>query len=400
MSAASAPSPTRSESPAPWALVVLLGLLSAFGPFSTDMYLPGLPRLADDLSASTAATQVTLTTSVAGIAVGQLVAGAVSDARGRRPVLLTGLAAYAVASVACAVSPDVWTLSAVRFLQGMAGGVGIVLARAIVRDRYTGIAAAQTLSALLLVNGVAPIVSPIAGGQLLTVTDWRGIFVVLAGIGVALLVASARLPESLPPERRRPGGLQATRTAFTGLLRDRGFVGYVLTGGFAFGAMFTYIAGSPFVLQDVYGLSEQAFSITFAVNALGIVAAGALNRVLVARAGPARLLAAGVAVQAAGAALLLVSALADLGLPGLLPGLWLITAPIGLIVPNAAALGMDRHPEVAGSASALIGLVQFAIGAVVAPSVGLIGAASAVPMACIIAVFAAASVAVRATLAR
>ncbi len=364
------------------------------------MYLPGLPRMADDLGATTAAAQVTLTTCVVGLALGQLVAGALSDARGRRPVLLLGLGAYAAASLLCALAPTVWTLAAIRLLQGAAGGAGIVIARAVVRDRWSGTVAAQTFSALLIVNGLAPILAPVLGGQLLRVTDWRGVFVVLALIGALLLLAAARgLEESLAAQHRRSGGLRASLTAFAGLLRDRAFVGCALAGGLAFGALFAYISGSPFVLQDVFGLSESAFSAVFALNSVGIVVFGLLGRRAVARLGPARLLTIGLGVQSAAGIVLLAAAAADAPLAGILAPLVLVVAPIGLIAPNAAALGMERHPEVAGSASALLGLSQFAIGAAAAPLVGLFGAATAVPMAAVVAGFALAALAARTALA-
>jgi MFS transporter, DHA1 family, multidrug resistance protein len=381
--------------------VVLLGALSAMGPLSMDLYLPGLPRMADDLGTAASPAQLTVTACLLGLAVGQLVAGPVSDARGRRGPLLVGLVAYGVASALCALAPTVWVLVALRFVQGLAGAAGIVIARAVVRDRHTGVAAARFFALLMLVNGLAPILAPLIGGALLQVTSWRGIFVVLAGAGAVLALAAATgLPETLAPDRRHTGGLRATTAAFGTLLGDRAFVGYALSSGLAFAAMFAYIAGSPFVLQDLYGLSPQLFSVVFGANALGIVALSQVSGALVARTGPRRLLALGMCASAGGAAVLLLGALAGLGLWGLLVPLWVVVASIGLIAPNATALGLASHGEHAGSASALIGMAQFSLGAVAAPLVGLGGGDSAVGMATVIAALGAGGLATFAALTR
>jgi DHA1 family bicyclomycin/chloramphenicol resistance-like MFS transporter len=260
-------------------VVLILGALSAFGPLSIDMYLPGLPSLGATFDAPAWAVQLTLTACLAGLALGQIVAGPLSDRFGRRRPLLAGVSAYAVASLLCALAPTVHTLVVLRFAQGVAGAAGIVIARAIVRDMHSGVAAARFFSLLMLVNGLAPILAPVIGGQVLTVTTWRGVFVVLAAIGALLVAAAAAgLRETLAPADRHPGGVGETLRTFRRLLSDRVFVGHALACGLAFGAMFAYIAGSPFVIQDIYGASPQLFSVMFAVNALGLVAAGQANR--------------------------------------------------------------------------------------------------------------------------
>jgi DHA1 family bicyclomycin/chloramphenicol resistance-like MFS transporter len=369
-------------------LVVLLGALSTFGPLSMDMYLPGLPAMARDLSAPAWAAQLTITTSMLGLAGGQLVAGPISDTLGRRRPLLAGLAAYMATSLLCAFAPSVWVLLALRLVQGGAGAAGIVIARAIVRDLHEGVEAARFFAMLMLVAGLAPILAPIAGGQLLHVTDWRGIFVVLAAIGAALLLAAWWiLAETLAEgHERHGGGLVATLHVFGGLLRDRPFMGYVLSAGLTFAAMATYISGSPFVLQDIHGVSPQLFSLLFAINAGGIMLASQLSRKLVAVHGPRRLLDAGVTIGAAGGIGVLVSVVAGLGLGGLLPSLFVMVSSIGLVLPNSAALALADHPRTAGSASALLGLAQFAIGAVAAPLAGVAGSHTALPMAIVMAV--------------
>jgi DHA1 family bicyclomycin/chloramphenicol resistance-like MFS transporter len=382
-------------------LVVLLGALSTFGPLSMDLYLPGLPSMATDLSAPAWAAQLSITTSMLGLALGQLVAGPISDARGRRRPLLGGLAAYLFASLLCAMAPTIWVLLVLRLIQGAAGAAGIVIARAVVRDLHTGVAAARFYAMLMLVAGLAPVLAPLAGGQLLHVTDWRGIFVVLAGIGAALLLAAWwTLAETLPVQRRHTGGLVATLSVFGGLTRDRLFVGYTLALGLSFGAMATYISGSPFVLQEVHGVSPQLFGALFALNAVGIMAASQASRALVGRFGPRRMLAAGVTICAAGGLGVLAAVVLDGGLAALLPSLFVMVGSIGLVMPNAAALALADHPRTAGSASALLGLSQFAFGAAAAPLAGVAGSHTALPMAIVAATLSASSLACLVLLAR
>jgi DHA1 family bicyclomycin/chloramphenicol resistance-like MFS transporter len=374
-------------------LVLLLGSLSAFGPLSMDMYLPGLPSMARDLSAPAWAAQLTITTSMVGLAGGQLVAGPISDALGRRRPLLVGLAAYLAASLLCAMAPNIWLLLIFRLIQGAAGAAGIVIARAIVRDLHTGVAAARTFALLMLVNGLAPILAPLVGGELLHITDWRGIFVVLAAIGAVLLLAAwAMLAETLAPEARHGGGLVATLRVFRGLVGDREYMGYALALGLAFGAMAAYIGGSPFVLQDIYGASPQVFSLLFALNAGGIVVASQVGRALLERRGPRGLLDVGVAMSALGGLGVLASVVLDIGLPTLLPSFFVLVSSIGLVFPNATTLALADHPGTAGSASAGLGLSQFAIGALAAPLAGVAGSDSALPMAIVAATLSVGSV--------
>jgi len=387
---AAPPAPGRGEPPARRAhMVVILGALSAFGPLSIDMYLPGLPSLGATLDAPAWAVQLTLTACLAGLALGQVVAGPLSDRFGRRTPLLIGVSAYAAASLLCALAPTILALVVLRFAQGIAGAAGIVIARAIVRDMHSGVAAARYFSLLMLVNGLAPILAPIIGGQVLRVTTWRGVFVLLAGIGVVLVAAAAAgLRETLAPEDRHPGGVAETVRTFHRLLGDRVFLGYALACGLAFGAMFAYISGSPFVLQDIYGASPQAFSVLFAANALGIVGASQANRALLHRFAPHAILRAALVAQASAGVALLAVVLAGAGVWGIVPLLFVVVASLGLVLPNATALALAGHPRVAGSASGLLGVLQFIVGAAAAPLVGVAGTGTAVPMATVIAVLA------------
>lgn len=380
------PASDRRTARASVRLVLILGSLSAFGPLSIDMYLPAFPSLSADLRVGPSAVQLTLTTCLIGLAVGQLVAGPLSDSLGRRRPLLVGLVVYTTLSAACVVAPSVYALAGLRLLQGAGGAAGIVIAGAAVRDRFSGVAMAKFLSTLLLVNGLAPIAAPLLGGQLLRVMSWRGVFVVLAGIGLVLLVVCLLwFDESLPVERRRAGSLRDTLRSFSLLVRDRTFDGYALTGGLAFAAMFAYISGSSFVLQDIYGLSAQQFSLVFGTNALGIVAVGQVNRWLVGRFSARLLLGISLGTATVGGGLVLAAIVGGLGLPMLLPGLFAVVASTGSVLPNTRALAMTDYPDLAGTAAALLGLLQFAVGGVVAPLIGLAGTGTALPMAVVIA---------------
>ncbi|MGW7537478.1 Bcr/CflA family multidrug efflux MFS transporter [Amycolatopsis sp. NPDC054798] len=361
--------------------LLVLGGLSAFGPLSIDMYLPALPRMAGDFQASDTTVQLTLTAFVIGLAVGQIVAGPLSDSFGRRRPLLIGLGLYIAGSVAAAVSPGVELLIAARSVQALGAAAGIVIARAAVRDLYTGKAMTKFFSLLLLVNGLAPILAPVLGGQLLTFTSWRGVFVVLTAFGALLLVAVAfALPEPLPVERRHPARLGGVLRTYGRLLADRTFLGYALTAGLNFAALFAYISGSSFALQDVYRLSPQEYSIVFGLNGVGIVLAGQLNGWLVGRFPERTLLRAGLAVSTLSGLVTLAAALLRLPLPALLIPLLFMVSCIGIISPNASSLALAGHARTAGSASALLGVLQFAIGGIATPLVGLGGSGTAVPM--------------------
>lgn len=367
--------------------VLILGGLSALGPLSTDMYLPALPTISQELGGGMAQTQLTLSAGILGLALGQIVSGPSSDAYGRRGPLLVGMLAFALASLLCTVAPSVNILIALRFVQGVAGAAGIAIALAVVSDLYAGAAQSRMFSLLMQVSGIAPIIAPIIGSQLLAFSSWRGVFVALAVIGVMLLLAVGfGLGESLPEQRHQRGGIAAMLQIFRGLLGDRRFVGYALSSGFAFAAGISYISSSPFILQGLYGVSEQQLGWVFGVNALGIVLMAQVSGRLAGRVSPQTLLMWGAAAMALGGVGLLLVAFAGVGLVGILPLLFVVVASLGLIAPNATALALAGTRN-AGSASALLGVLQLTIGAVAAPLVGLGGTASALPMAVAIAVF-------------
>jgi MFS transporter, DHA1 family, multidrug resistance protein len=364
------------------ARTVVLGSLTAAAPLSIDTYLPALPAIAVELEASASLVALTLTACVVGLAVGQLVAGPLSDVLGRRRPMIVGAVGFVVGSAACAAAPDVATLVALRLAQGLFGAVGIVLARAVVRDLYEGPAAARAFAALMLVSGVAPIVAPVLGGQLLRLTSWRGVFVVLAALGAVVLVGVLlAVPETLPPDRRRTGGWRTTRHAFGVLLADARVLACVAAAGFGFAAMFAYISGSTFVLQGLYGLSPQEFSGVFAVNSVGIVSAVQLSGRLVGaeKVRPQRMVPLGLVIAVVGSATVLAGAL-GLGVWGVVVGLFVTVCGVGTALPAATTLSLADHPEHAGSASALLGTAQFIVGGFSAPLVGLGGGATALPM--------------------
>ncbi|MFD0314568.1 multidrug effflux MFS transporter [Streptomyces flavalbus] len=367
-------------------VTLVLGGLTATPPLAMDMYLPALPEVTSSLHAPAATVQLTLTTCLAGMALGQLVVGPMSDRWGRRRPLLVGLAFYVVATALCAFASTVETLVAFRLVQGLAGAAGIVIARAVARDLYDGMAMARFFSTLMLISGVAPIIAPLIGGQILRVTDWRGVFVVLTVVG-ALLTAVVwfRLPETLPAADRHSGGAGETLRAVRALLADLPFTGYMLCGAFTFAALFAYVSASPFVVQEIYGASPQTFSLLFGLNSIGLVAAGQLNgRVLVGRVSLDRVLTVGLGIIVAAATALLLMTLGVFGDVGLVPvaaALFVLMSAMGVTLPNTQTLALLRVRHAAGSASALLGTSGFLIGAVASPLVGIAGEHTAVPMA-------------------
>jgi DHA1 family bicyclomycin/chloramphenicol resistance-like MFS transporter len=368
-------------------ILVLLGALAAMGPAAIDMYVPALPQIAADLDVSVASTQLTLTTFLIGLGIGQLVSGPLSDVFGRRPPLLASIAVYATAGVACALANAVPVLACARFAQGLAAAAGVVISRAIIRDLYGGPGLARSYSRLYLIVGIAPIVAPVVGTQVLRFTSWRGIFVILFCFAAALLVAAAvRLPETLPRERRTPADFRSTATSFRYLLAHRGLVGYAVTLGCGTGALVAAVSGAPFVVQDVYGESPQVYGFLVLLGGLAVVSANQLNARLVRTVGSDRLLLFGLA-----AAVLAGCTALTAGNAGLVPfvacfvGLF---AAYGFILANATALALRDQAALAGSAAALLGLVQYGTGALAAPLAGLVGGGSVVPLGIVVSCFA------------
>ncbi|MEP7332090.1 MAG: multidrug effflux MFS transporter, partial [Terracoccus sp.] len=345
------------------AMVVALGVMSSFGPLSIDLYLPALPQVARDLGVTADGVALTLTSCTLGLGVGQLIVGPLSDRWGRRKPLLAGIVLFTVFSLVCAVAQTLPLLVAARFVQALGGSAGIVLARAVARDLRSGAELVRLFSLMLAVNGLAPVLAPVLGGQLLRVVSWRYSFVALAVLGALILALVWRaVPESLPPTRRRVGGLADALRTYRSLLSDLRFVGQVLTGAFAFATLFAYISAAPFVLQDHYGFSAQLFSVVFGANAVGLI----VGTRCAAYVGLAR----GLVLLTVGAVAVLLSGLTDAGLVLLLPGFFLVGTAFGMCIPTVSANAMQAHPLSAGAASALLGATQFVVGGGVGPLAG------------------------------
>jgi DHA1 family bicyclomycin/chloramphenicol resistance-like MFS transporter len=371
-------------------MLCILALISAIAPLSTDMYLPGLPIMAESLDTSAASVQLTLTTFMAGLGIGQLIIGPISDGIGRRRLLLGAAAITTLASAACALAPNIEFLIGARLIQGLSGGAAIVLARACIADRARGNGAAKLFSIMMIIGGVAPVIAPLLGGVLLGPVGWRGIFWVLTAAGVVMVAGVLTLvPETLPPERRHGGGLKALVANLGYVTGNRRYLGYALAFIFGFGALFSYISASPFVVQNVLGLTPSQFSMVFAVNAVGMVVAATITARLLGRLSARTLLIFGVGLlTVSGAALFCAAALFDSTNPAaLLIPLFVSISSIGFIMGNATALAQGEVTAAAGTGSALMGAGQFGLAAAVSPIVGIAGPDTAVPMAIAIPTF-------------
>jgi len=383
-------------------MLLLVGGLGFFGPLCIDAYIPSLPTIGRDLHAGASVVQASITACLFGLGGGQLLVGPVSDRLGRRRPLAVGLLTFILASAGCAVAQNVVMLIVLRFVQGLGAAAGLVTARAIVRDHYSGATASRFFSTLILVTGLGPILAPQMGALLLGFGSWRWVFVSFVVLGGALIVVMAfALPETLPVHLRHRGGLLVTVRVFREVLTHRRFVGSALTCAFGLGTLFAYISGSSYVFENVYGLSPQVFSLVFAANAVGMVLGAQVNRRLIGRFSPVALLTIGAMLLASAAiALLVVVATGWLGLGGVIALTFLILASFGLIGPNSQALALNDFGHAAGSAAAVLGVTQFAVGGIVAPLVGLGGTHTALPMAIVMATLGIACVAVRFALLR
>lgn len=362
-------------------LFLLLGTLTALAPITTDIYLPSFPSITADLNTSASLTQLSLTSGLIGLALGQLVFGPLSDIRGRKMPLIIALIIYVGASALCALSPKIWILIILRFIQGAAGAGGVVIARACVRDLYSGSEMTKMYSILMLVVGLAPILAPVIGGQLLYLMPWNGIFLFLSIAGFLLLVAVIfGLPETLSNQQRLKGGIQNTFRTFKGLLSNRLYIGYASTQGFIFASMFAYISGSSFVYQGIFAVSPQEYSFLFGINAIGLMIATQITGRLAGKISETTLLMFGLGYSIFGGVSLLIAIVTDVGLTAFVIALFICISSVGIISTTCFPLAMQSQGGNAGSASALLGLLQFTIGGLIAPLVGLGGSETALPM--------------------
>lgn len=356
-------------------IIVVLGALIALGPLTIDMYLPALPSIGADLAASDSTVQLTLTGTLIGLGLGQLFIGPFSDVVGRRLPLILGTGLHVLASLACLVAPSIALLGTLRVVQGVGCAAAMVVALAVVGDLFTGRAAATALSRLFLVMGIAPILAPTLGGAVLLSSNWRGVFGVLAVLGVLLLIlAVLALPESLPPARRQQARFRPILRTYGKLLSDGQFVLLLVVAALAMSALFSYVSGSSFVLQQQFGLDQQTFGLVFGTGAVSLIGASQINVVLLKRFTSLQIV--GTSLVAATAAAILLTALTVTdtgGLLGFILPLWAVLGAMGFVMPNAPALALNRHGETAGTASALLGACQFGLGALIAPLVGVLG---------------------------
>ena len=368
-------------------IALILGFLASIPPFATDFYLPALPQMTTDLSASASLVQLSLTACLLGMALGQFVIGPYSDVLGRKLPLTISLLVFVISTILCVYSPNVWVLVILRFIQGFSGAGGVVLSRAIVRDLYSGYEVTKFMAILTLINGVVTILAPVVGGQLLKITDWRGIFFILGVISIIIFLSVILgIKESLPEEQRTESGLKNTVLNFGNLFKDKIFMGYTLTQGLIFGGFFGYMSASPFVLQDIYGLSAQEYSFSFAINAAGVILATYCAEKLVGKFNEGTILTFFLYLSLGASALLLFSILFNGHIMLILLSFFLIFSCMGVISMLSNSLAMQSQDRNAGSASALLGLVPFILGAITAPLVGIGGGHTAVPMAIVIAI--------------
>lgn len=361
-------------------LTVFLGMLAAIAPLSTDMYLPALPFMMEDFSVTPSMIQLTLTASMAGMAAGQIIAGPASDDMGRRKPLVIGMAVFTLSTIGCIFSSSIYLFLAFRFVQGFSGGAGIVIARAIARDVCKGPALTRFFSMLMLVNGLAPILAPVIGGQILRFAAWQGVFVLLVFIGGALTAGAFAMGETLPARRRAAGGVLSSLKGFGGLFRQSYFMGHCLMQCFAFAAFFAYISGSSFVFQNVYHVSPQGFSLIFGTNGIGLMLSGALTGRLAGTVADWKTLRASLWIAVVGSAVLLASFFAQAPLPVIVVVLFITVSTLSALGTSSFSLAMQSQGRNAGSASALIGFFSMVSGAVMAPVVGIAGSYTAIPM--------------------
>ncbi|SDQ95037.1 multidrug effflux MFS transporter [Arthrobacter crystallopoietes] len=374
--------PPRDATRLTGTVIGVLALLTAVSPLATDMYLPAFPQMAIDLGVSATSIQLTLTTFLIGLALGQLIIGPLSDGTGRRKPLLIGTAICLLASIGTAVAPNVELLIAARFVQGLSGAAGVVLARAIISDSAKGVQAAKVLGVMMIILGIAPVLAPVLGGAIIAGLGWRGVFWVVAFLVALMFIAAlCFIKETLPASGRQGGGLKAMLRSGRTVLSNRNYVGYLVTFCFAFGAMFAYISASPFVLQNVLGLSTTTYSLVFGLNALAIMISAIIATKLAGRVDFRKMLGGGViALVLATLALLTVVFTGVAMIPTLLL-LFVFQGSLGFIYGNATALALGEARQHAGTASAFLGAFQFILAGAVSPLVGLAGEHDALPMA-------------------
>ncbi|QGH33548.1 Bcr/CflA family efflux MFS transporter [Gracilibacillus salitolerans] len=365
-------------------LAILLGSLSILGPFTIDMYLPSFPTIVAEFQTNASLVQISLTTCLLGLGMGQLIIGPMSDVQGRRKPLLIFLGLYLISSLACAVAPNIYVLIVSRFIQGFAAAGGLVISRAIVRDLYSGRELTKFFATLMLVGNLGPIIAPVMGGAILSFANWNVVFVVLAGVSLVLtLTVSLKLEETLPTEKRIPSNFKQVVGNFGSLLKDREFTGYAFAQGFTIAGIFAYVSGIPFVYQNIYGVSPQVFSLLFGVNGFGlIIGTQIVGRVSIVS--EKTFLKIGLAISNSAAILLLIALLLKAPLVAVAVPIFFLVTSISIIATSSFSLAIETKGHIAGSASALLGVLPFLLGSLAAPLAGIGGEHTAIPMGIVI----------------
>lgn len=364
----------------PILFALMLSAFSALGPFTVDMYLSSLPQMMNDFNTTASLIQASLTASLLGLGLGQLVAGPLSDVHGRRRPLLISMLLYFLISIACAFAPTIGIFISLRFIQGFVASAGLVISRAIVRDQYSGVEMVKFMALLTMISNIAPLISPTAGSTVTTFTSWIGVFIVLGLVGLFLTgITIWGIKESLPAALRIPSNFKEVLRNYGSLLRDRSFMGYALVNGILFSGVFAYVAGTPFIYQNMYGISPQLFSVLFALNGLGIILGSQLVKRLADRIDERQIFRLGLLLAFITTAVVLIVVLTHGPFLALFFAIFLFAASIGIIGPVSFTLAMESQGHIAGSAAAILGSLQFALGAVTSPLVGLAGENSAVP---------------------
>ncbi|CAN7517049.1 multidrug effflux MFS transporter [Paenibacillus sp. LjRoot153] len=366
-------------------LALILAAFSALGPFTVDMYLASLPQIMVFFETNVSMIQASLTASLLGLGLGQMVMGPLSDKYGRRMPLLISMILYIVSSIGCAFVPNIESFIVLRFIQGVAASAGLVISRAIARDRYSGVEMTKFISLLTMISNIAPLVSPNAGSAVTSFSSWIGVFVFLGLLGILLTgITTWGLEESLPVRHRVSGNFMAVMKNYNRLFRDRTFMGYALVNGILFAGVFAFVAGTPFIYQNIFGVSPQMFSILFAMNGLAIMIGSQVVKRVAGRLTERSILRIGLSLSFISSCTILIAVLSKGSLSAIFLSTFLFAVSIGIIGPVSVTLAMESHGQIAGSASAVLGTFQFALGAVTSPLVGIAGESSAIPFGIII----------------
>jgi DHA1 family bicyclomycin/chloramphenicol resistance-like MFS transporter len=369
----------------PLRFALLLAVFCALGPFTVDMYLSAFPQIMKFFSTNASMVQASLTSALLGLSLGQIVIGPLSDVHGRRKPLLFSMILFFISSVGCAFSPNVETFIVLRFIQGFSASAGLVIARAIVRDLYNGVELTKFFALLTTITSVTPLISPLAGSAVISFTSWVGVFIFTGIVGIYLTIMTVwKIKETLRVEQRVSSNFSELLKNYKTLLLNGTFMGYALASGILFAGVFAYISGSPFIYQKIYGVSSQMFSILFALNGISLMLGAQLVKQLAGRMTERRIFLIGLALSFITSILVLIAVFFHAPLYALVISLFLFNSSIGIIGPISFTLAMESQGHIAGSASALLGIMPFLLGSVTSPLVGLAGEYSAIPLGVII----------------